>query len=138
MLLYVCVCVFSCVCACVCVSGALAENNIGAEGARALAEARRHNSTLQKLDLWGEPHFAPPYPLMRHYCCSLGSLGLCMRPGDCLTVPGLPLTAAGLALMRLSVCVCVGAPRRKQHRGRRGQGACGGAQAQLYTSEAGP
>ena len=58
---------------CVCVSGALAGNGMGAEGARALAEALRHNSTLQKLELHCEPHPAPPYPMMRHRC-SLGSL----------------------------------------------------------------
>ena len=81
---------------------ALAGNGIGDGGTRALAEALRHNSTLKELMLTCEPHPAPPYPIMRQYYCFLGSLGPCMRPGncftksglDCLTGPGLPLTAA--------------------------------------------
>ena len=83
-----------CVCVCVCVSGALAANGIGDEGGRALAEALRHNSTLQKLWLYSEPHPAPPYPMMRHCFCSLGSLGPCEQPGDCLSEPQLSLMAA--------------------------------------------
>ena len=63
-----------CVCVCVCVSGALADNLIGAEGASALAEAFRHNSSLQEMYLNGEPHPALPNPMMRHYF-SLGSPG---------------------------------------------------------------
>ena len=46
----VCVCLWMC---------HLADNEIGAEGARALAEALRHNSALQHLDLGGKP----PLPL---------------------------------------------------------------------------
>ena len=39
---------------------ALAGKRIGDEGARALAEALRHNSILKELNLIGEPHPIPP------------------------------------------------------------------------------
>ena len=90
----VCVCVCVCVCrVCVCVGG-LADNDIRDEGARVLAKALFwHDSTLKCLDLGSEPYPAPPYSMMRH-SFSLGSLGLCMRPGDCLTEQaGIPFMA---------------------------------------------
>ena len=40
-------------------SGALADDDIGAEGARALAEALKRNSALQWLLLNGEPSSRP-------------------------------------------------------------------------------
>ena len=46
-------------CMCVCVSGALADNSIGDEGARALAEALKINSSLQLLRLGCEPSSRP-------------------------------------------------------------------------------
>ena len=66
------------VCGCVCPGGPTV-NNIRAEGARALGEALKHNSTLNKLYLGGEPHRAPPYPMMWNYC-SLGSCSLSQLP----------------------------------------------------------
>ena len=46
-------------CVRVCVSGALADNSIGDEGARALAEALKKNSALKGLYLNSEPSSRP-------------------------------------------------------------------------------
>ena len=121
-----------------------AGNRIGDKGAEALAEALKHNSTLEKLILWSEGRlfrlplrplpFTSEEPSLHLLATSALLLACPSRPpyNTSRRGPGLRVT------LLIRAAVIMQHTCRQQYWGQRGGGAGGGAEAQLCTQGAGP